>query len=86
MITVQIPTFDEFDNYKFAGYKKVKIKNTPDWKDVNKICSCLPGIPMGGIGRKPLHDLIENKAKEVRSFYDLRQNTKRLKGYYVTLI
>lgn len=86
MINVQIPQFDEFDNYKFTGYKKVKIKNIPDWKDVNRITAHLPGIPQGGIGRNPLQDLIKNKSKEVKSFYDSRQNTRKLKGYHVTIV
>lgn len=85
MITAIVPTFDEFNNYSFSGYKEVKIKNTPDWKDVNKIAKYLPGIPQGGIGRHPLRDLLQNKQKAVRDFYDSRQNTKKLKGFYITL-
>lgn len=86
MITVQVPTFDEFNNYSFTEYVKVKIKNKPDFRDVNKITRPLPGIPMGGVGREPLKDLLTNGAKPVREFYDTRQNTRMLKGYYVTII
>lgn len=85
MKTVQVPTFDEFNNYRFVKYVKVKIKNTPDFKDVNAITKHLPGIPQGGIGRKPLNDLITDGEKDVRSFYDGRQNTKMLRGYRVLL-
>lgn len=83
MKSVQVPTFDEFNNYAFIGYKTVKIKNKPDFKDVNKITRLLPGIAMGGIGRKPLQDLLTKGEKDVRSFYDARQNTRKLKGYKV---
>lgn len=85
MITALVPTFDEFNKYAFMGYVEVKIKNKPDWKDVNKLTKSLPGIPQGGIGREPLKDLITNKTKSVRSFYDARQNTGMLKGYFVTI-
>jgi hypothetical protein len=85
MITVLVPTFDEFKRYAFTGYVKVKIKNKPDWKDVNKICKPLPGIPQGGCGRNPLQDLITNGTKPVIEFYDGRQRTSMLKGYHVTV-
>jgi hypothetical protein len=85
MKTVSVPTFDEFNNYQFMGYVDVKINDVPDFTDINAICEHLPGIPQGGCGRQPLNDLITNGWKDVRSFYDLRQNTKKLKGYYVTL-
>lgn len=86
MKTIQVPTFDEFNNYAFIGYVTVKIKNTPDFHDVNTITKHLPGIPQGCIGRAPLSDLITTGSKDIRSFYDIRQNTKKLKGYQVTLI
>lgn len=85
MKTVIVPTFDEFEKYSFVKNVEVKIKNKPDFKDVNKITHFLPGIPQGGIGREPLQDLLTDGKKEVRSFYDLRQNTKKFKGYYVTI-
>jgi hypothetical protein len=85
MKTVLVPTFDEFNNYAFVKNVEVKIKNTPDWKDVNKITRHLCGIPQGGVGRKPLHDLLTEGKKEVREFYDSRQNTRRFKNYFVTV-
>lgn len=85
MITVLVPTFDEWKRYAFMGNVEVKIKNNPDSRDVNKITKHLPGIPMGGVGRYPLLDLLEKKTKEVRSFYDVRQRTRMLKGYYVII-
>lgn len=86
MIAIQIPLFDEFKNYSFKGFKKIKIKNKPDWKDVNKITKFLPGIPQGGIGKEPLSDLIKNGTKEVKSFYDSRQNTRQFKNYFVDVL
>lgn len=86
MRTIQIPTFDEFNRYQFVKYVQVKIKNKPDYRDVNKITHHLPGIPQGGCGREPLKDLLSNGWKEVRSFYDARQNTRRFKGFLVTVI
>lgn len=87
MITLQVPTFDEFDNYAFKGYVDVKIKNKPNWEDVNKITKHLPGIPQGGIGKTPLHDLLTDKKKAVGSFYDIRQlrgkRKTQLWGYFV---
>jgi hypothetical protein len=85
MKTVQVPTFDEFNKYKFTGYVDVKIKDKPTYEDVNKITSHLPGIPQGGVGREPLKDLLTDGQKAVRSFYDTRQRTRMLKGYYVIL-
>ncbi len=85
MITLLVPTFDEFNKYSFIQYKEVKIKNRPDWKDINKITRFLPGIPQGGVGREPLKDLLTNREKPVREFYDSRQNTKMLRGYNVTV-
>lgn len=85
MKTVLVPTFDEFNKYAFVNYQQVKIKNKPDSIDVNKITHYLPGIPQGGIGREPLKDLLSAGRKEVRSFYDPRQRTRMLKGYYVTI-
>lgn len=90
MITIKVPTFDEFDNYKFVEFKEIKIKNKPDCVDVNKITHFLPGIPQGGIGREPLKDLLEGGKKSVKSFYDVRQlNSKTLKGfkgYFVEIV
>lgn len=85
MKTVSVPTFDEFNNYRFVGYVDVKIKNVPDFHDLNKVTRPLPGIPQGGCGRHPLADLLKNGYKDVRSFYDMRQNTKKLHGYHVIL-
>lgn len=85
MQTVLVPTFDEFNKYSFIGYVEIKIKNNPDWKDLNKVTKPLPGIPMGACGRKPLNTLITKGRQQVTDFYDLRQNTKKLKGYYITL-
>lgn len=86
MKVVSVPTFDEFDNYKFVKNVAVRIKNKPDSKDVNKITRLLPGIPQGGVGRTPLQDLITTGHKHVREFYDARQNTRKLHGYFVTLL
>lgn len=85
MKTVLVPTFDEFNKYSFVKNVKVKIRNKPTSKDVLKITALLPGIPMGGVGREPLKDLLTEGSKDVRSFYDTRQNTRKLKGYKVLL-
>jgi len=86
MLTVRVPTFDEFNNYALAGTVLVKIKNTPDIDDVNKITCLLPGFCQGGIGPKPLADLLANGRKDVRDFYDGRQNTKWLRGHFVEIV
>lgn len=86
MKTVLVPTFNEFENYKFVKFVKVKIHNKPTSKDQLKIAAHLPGLPMGGVGREPLKELIQKGEMDVRSFYDARQNTKKLKGHKVILI
>lgn len=86
MKTVLVPTFDEWNKYAFVKNVQVKIKNKPDSKDVNKITRHLPGIPQGGVGREPLKDLLTTGSRDVSHFYDARQNTRKLKGYHVTLI
>lgn len=83
MITILVPTFDEFNNYQFVKYVEVKIKNKPDWKDVNKLTRPFCGIPQGGVGRYPLQDLLKDGKKEVRSFYDARQRTRQFRNYFV---
>ena len=83
MITVLVPTFDEFADYAFVQNVPVKIKNKPDLNDLHKITRLLPGIPMGPVGPKPLADLLANGTKDIRSFYDARQRTRRLRGYFV---
>jgi len=81
MKTVLVPTFDEFNKYAFIGYKEVKVKNKPTYKDLNKIETLLPGCPQGS---SPLPDNLNNGwSVDVRRFYDIRQNTKKLKGYKV---
>lgn len=81
MKTVLVPTFDEFNKYAFSGYKEVKVKNKPTYKDLNKIEALLPGCPQGS---SPLPDNLNNGwSVDVRRFYDIRQNTKKLKGYKV---
>ena len=86
MLTVLVPTFDEFDNYRFVKSVRVKIKNVPDLDDVHKITRLLPGFCQGGGGPKPLADLLENGHKDVRTFYDARQRVGRLRGYSVQVI
>lgn len=83
MRTVSVPTFDEFKKYAFVGYKKVKIKNKPTHADAMKIIKLLPGTPCGYV---PIERLIIEGKIEVRRFYDARQNTRKLKNFYVTLI
>lgn len=85
MITVCVPTFDEFNHYAFVRFVRVKIKNKPDYKDVNKITRLLPGIPQGGVGPEPLADLLASGRKDVREFYDARQRTRPLRGYFVEI-
>jgi hypothetical protein len=85
MITITVPTFDEFNKYQFIGNVEIKIKNKPDFRDVNKIWRILCGIPQGGVGREPLKDLLTDGKKEVTTFYDARQNSKKFKGYFVTV-
>jgi hypothetical protein len=83
MLTVLVPTFDEFDN--FVKSVRVKIKNVPNLNDVHKITQLLPGFCQGAVGRKPLADLLKDGRKDVRSFYDGRQSTSRFRGYFVTV-
>ena len=83
MLTVKVPTFDEFNGYAFAGTVLVKIKNKPDLDDLHKITRLLPGICQGSVGPEPLSDLLRDGKKSVRSFYDARQKTSKLRGHYV---
>jgi hypothetical protein len=85
MIEVLVPTFDHSSEYRFKGFEIVKIKEKPDHKDVNAITKLLPGIPIGGIGKEPLVDLLKNGYKPIKSFYDIRQNTKRFGSFNVYL-
>jgi len=86
MRTVLVPTFDEFNHYKFKKYVRVRIKNKPDLDDVHAITRYLPGICQGAVGPSPLKELLAGGKKDVRSFYDGRQNTKMLRGFFVILI
>ena len=85
MIKVSVPQFDEFRKYEFTGYKTVRIKNKPDSKDWNKITALLPGIPMGSFGPRTVESFLKDGKREVRSFYDARQNTRKFKNFYVTI-
>lgn len=85
MLTVLVPTFDEFDHYRFVKSVRVKIKNVPDLHDVRKITRLLPGFCQGAVGPKPLADLLENGYQDVRSFYDGRQRTGMFRGRFVTV-
>ena len=85
MLTVLVPTFDEFDNYRFVKLVRVKIKNVPDLADVHKITRLLPGFCLGAVGPKPLADLLKSGSKDVRSFYDGRQNTRMFRGHFVVV-
>lgn len=85
MKTIIIPTFDEFNNYQFVKNVEVKIKNDPSLKDLHKVEKHLPGIPQGGVRYPYLQDLLTTGKKEVRSFYDARQNTRKFKNYFVTV-
>ncbi len=85
MITLLVPTFDEFNNYKFKGNKEVKIKNKPNTRDYNKITKVLAGMCVGycsavytiGKTKKPI---------DITDFYDIRQRgVKKLKGYFITI-
>lgn len=88
MITLQVPTFDEFCDYKFVKFVKVKVKNKPCTKDYYKVVKHLPGITQGGT------DVFDNivltkKPGKVVDFYDIRQGGKslsKLKGYFVTVV
>lgn len=88
MITIQIPTFDEFNNYKFVKFVKVKVKNKMDSKDYGKITKLLPGVPQGYCGK--IYTIAKTKKPiDVTSFYDIRQNRKILrimKGNFITVL
>ena len=86
MKTLLVPTFDEFNDYKFKGFTTVKIKNKPNTKDYNKVTSKLPGMC---VGYCPALYLIGETKKpiEIIHFYDIRQKgVKKLKGYFITVI
>lgn len=84
MKTLLIPTFNEFRNYEFVEYKKVKVKNKMDTKDYNKIASLLPGVPCGYC--HSIYNIDTLKKVEIRGFYDIRQkNVNKLKNYYIHL-
>ncbi len=86
MITVQVPTFDEFNKYEFVEFKTIKIKNKPDNRDWNKITRLLPGFCQGSFGPKTVEHFLKEGKREVRSFYDSRQNSRRFKGWYITIV
>lgn len=86
MQTVLVPTFDEFNNYRFAKTVAVKIKNKPDFQDRKSITKLLPGLCCGAVGLEPLKELMHTGKMDVRSFYDTRQNTRKLKGYYISFL
>lgn len=85
MKTLHVPTFDEFNDYKFIKFQSVKIKNNPDNKDYNKVTRLLPGFCVGYCPE--LYTIGETeKPIEVTSFYDTRQKSvKKLEGYYIIL-
>ena len=85
MRSVLVPTFDEFDKYRFVKLVRVKIKNVPDSSDLHKITRLLPGFCCGPVGPRPLADLRGDGSKDVRSFYDGRQRTGMFRGHYVTV-
>lgn len=85
MKTLQVPQFDEFNNYKFTGFKDVKVKNKMNTEDYNKITNALPGMCVGYC--PAIYNIAENKKPiEVIHFYDIRQKgVTKLKGYFITL-
>lgn len=88
MITLQVPTFDEFCDYKFVKFVKIKVKNKPSTDNYNKLIRLLPGMPQGGTAA--LEKLIKTREPiDVSHFYDIRQGGKslnKLKGHYVTIV
>jgi len=86
MIKVLVPTFDEFNKYSFIEHKTVEIKDKPDSEDQDKISKLLPGIPQGYISEGLWKELIEKKQLSIMHFYDERQNRKRFKNYYLTIL
>lgn len=85
MKTLQVPQFNEFDNFKFVGYKEVKVKNKMNTADYNKITSVLPGMCVGYC--PAIYTIAETKKPiEIIHFYDIRQRgVKKLKGFFITL-
>lgn len=85
MITLLVPYFDEFNNFKLLGHKEIKVKNKMDTKDYNKITSVLPGMCVGYCS--DIYKIAEKKQPiEITEFYDIRQkNVKKIKGHYITL-
>jgi len=84
MKTLLVPKFDTSNNYKFTGYKEVKVKNKLDYKDERKVINELPGMPCGYCSA--LAKITETrKPIEIRRFYDARQNTRMLKNYFITV-
>jgi len=82
MKTILVPKFDEKTN--FIGYKKVTVKNKIDQTEAMKVISELPGVPCGYC--PAIYKITETKEPiEIRRFYDSRQNTKKLKGFFITV-
>jgi hypothetical protein len=71
--------------YEFDKYVKVKIKNNPDSADYVKVIRYLPGIQQGYV---PEFYTITKTLKpiEITDFYDIRQNAKILKGFYISVL
>ena len=86
MKTLQVPTFNEFNNLKFTGFKTVKVKNKMKTKDYHKITNLLPGMCVGYC--PDIYDIAKNKKPiEIIHFYDIRQRSvNKLKGYFITCL
>jgi len=83
MKTITVPKFDMNNN--FTGYKTMKVKNVIDHEEEMRIIAELPGIPQGycpALGQI----LITKEPIEIRRFYDSRQNTRKLKGFYISVV
>jgi len=80
MKTLQIPKFDEKLN--FVGYKNITVKNKLDYETQMKVIHELPGIPQGYCPE--LENII--KPIEITRFYDSRQNTRKLKHFFISVL
>jgi len=83
MKTLLIPKFDINNN--FTEYKRMKVKDVIDHSEQMRIIAELPGIPQGfcpALGKI----LTTKEPIEIRRFYDSRQNTRKLKGYFIPVV
>ena len=83
MTKLIIPKFDI--NNKFIGYKIIEVSEKMNHEDEMKVIHELPGIPQGYC--PALGKILQTKEPiEITRLYDGRQNTRKIKGFYISIL